>query len=79
MHQDSKDSPLRILDPFADKDSLLRVIRHIKESQLGHEEERPLIIPGWHHFAFLLVQHYHVESQHQECHFTEGAVCSDGY
>lgn len=74
-----KDSSLRILDPFIDEDGLLRVGGRIQESQLGHEEKRPLVIPGRHHVAYLLVQHYHVESQHQGRHFTEGAVWSAGY
>lgn len=74
-----KDSSLRILDPFIDEYDLLRVGGRIQESQLGHEEKRPLVIPGRHHVAYLLVQHYYVESQHQGRHFTEGGVRSAGY
>lgn len=74
-----KDSPLKMLDPFLDEDDLLRVGGRIQHAQLGYEEKRPLIIPGRHHVASLLVQHYHVESQHQGRHITEGAVRSAGY
>ena len=74
-----KDSSLRMLDPFIDEDGLLRVGGRIHESQLGYEEKRPLVIPGRHHVASLLVQHHHVESQHQGRHFTEGALRSAGY
>ena len=74
-----KSSPLRMLDPFIDEDGLLRVGGRIRESHLGYEEKRPLIIPGRHHVASLLVRHYHTESQHQGRHFTEGAVRSAGY
>ncbi|XP_038153297.1 uncharacterized protein LOC119791326 [Cyprinodon tularosa] len=74
-----KNSPLRMLDPFIDEDGLLRVGGRIQASQLGYEEKRPLIIPGMHHVASLLVKHHHVETQHQGRQFTEGAVRSAGY
>ncbi|XP_042271051.1 uncharacterized protein LOC121899355 [Thunnus maccoyii] len=74
-----KDSSLWKLKPFIDGDGLLRVGGRIQESKLGYEEKKPLIIPGRNHVASLLVQHYHVESQHQGRHFTEGALRSAGY
>lgn len=74
-----KEKSPRMLDPFIDEDGLLRVGGSIQASQLGHEEKRPLIMPGQHHVTSLLVQHYHVESQQQGRHFTEGAVHSAGY
>lgn len=42
-------------------------------------EKSPLIIPGKHHIAALLIRHHHEHIHHQGHHFTEGAVRSDGF
>ncbi|XP_061759975.1 uncharacterized protein LOC133554813 [Nerophis ophidion] len=75
----SKDSPLKALDPFIDNDGLLRVGGRIKEAQLQQQEKTPIIIPGSHHVAILLIRHYHEKTQNQGRLFTEGAIRSGGF
>ncbi|KAK0156616.1 hypothetical protein N1851_000047 [Merluccius polli] len=60
-----KESPLKALDPFIDADGLLRVGGRIREAELQPDEKFPLIIPGKHHIATLLVRHHHQKTQHQ--------------
>lgn len=73
-----KDSPLKALDPFIDADGLLRVGGRIREAELQSREKNPIIIPGKHHIATLLVRHYHQKIQHQGRLFTEGAIRTAG-
>ncbi|XP_041418746.1 uncharacterized protein LOC121393682 [Xenopus laevis] len=73
------DSPLRALDPFIDENGLLRVGGRLRNADLGPEERNPIIVPGHHYIATLIVRHYHIQSQHQGRHITEGAVRSAGY
>ena len=42
-------------------------------------EKTPIIIPGKHHIATLIVRHYHEAIYHQGRHLTEGAIRSAGY
>ncbi|XP_049341522.1 uncharacterized protein LOC125806060 [Astyanax mexicanus] len=75
-----KHSPLKKLNPVADKDNLLRVGGRLSSApDLSREEKHPLIIPRTHHIATLLVRHYHEQIVHQGRHITEGAVRAAGY
>lgn len=74
-----KDSSLKTLDPFIDVDGLLRVGGRIREAELQPGEKNPLIIPGKHHVATLLVRHHHHKTQHQGRLFTEGALRAAGF
>ncbi|KAM7281667.1 uncharacterized protein ISCGN_006482 [Ixodes scapularis] len=74
-----KSSPLWKLDPCIDDKGLLRVGGRLNSAQLSQEERRPLIIPGKHHVALLLVRYYHEQIKHQGRHLTEGAVRSAGF
>ncbi|XP_075438936.1 uncharacterized protein LOC142481354 [Ascaphus truei] len=74
----NKNSPLWKLNPFIDNDGLMRVGGRLNKSQLSREESNPLIIPGRHHIATLLVRHYHEQVMHQGRHFTEGAIRAAG-
>ncbi|XP_060757456.1 uncharacterized protein LOC132868527 [Neoarius graeffei] len=74
-----KSSPLWSLDPFLDQEGLLRVGGRIAAADLGSDEKRPLILPGRHHVATLIVRHFHEQAHHQGRHFTEGAIRSAGY
>ncbi|MGH0125412.1 UNVERIFIED_CONTAM: hypothetical protein FKN15_068962 [Acipenser sinensis] len=73
-----KDSSLRKLDSFIDENGLMRVGGRITEAKLGRDEKNPLIIPGHHHIASLLVRHYHEQTKHQGRLFTEGATRTAG-
>ncbi|XP_075436064.1 uncharacterized protein LOC142472776 [Ascaphus truei] len=74
----SKNSPLWKLDPFIDENGLMRIGGRLSKSQLRREESNPLIVPGRHHIATLLVRHYHEQVMHQGRHFTEGAIRAAG-
>lgn len=69
-----KTSPLWNLDVFVDSEGLLRVGGRVKQQC----EKTPLIIPGQHHIAALLIRHHHEKIHHQGRHYTEGAVRAAG-
>ena len=73
-----KGSPLYRLDPYLDNDGVLRVGGRLRKSKLTSKEKNPIIIPGKHHIATLLVQYHHEAVKYQGRHFTEGAVRSAG-
>ncbi|XP_015230163.1 PREDICTED: uncharacterized protein LOC107084718 [Cyprinodon variegatus] len=74
-----KSSPLHRLDPFIDEHGLLRVGGHLHHSSLNRTEKNPVIIPGQHHVAALIIRHCHEQVHHQGSHFTEGAVHTSGF
>ncbi|XP_042611086.1 uncharacterized protein LOC109074690 [Cyprinus carpio] len=71
-------SPLKKLHPVRDKEGLLRVGGRITHSNLPADETHPILIPGKHHLAVLLIRHHHEQVKHQGRHFTEGAVRGSG-
>ncbi|XP_061191763.1 uncharacterized protein LOC133200007 [Saccostrea echinata] len=71
-------SPIANLNPFLDDQGLLRVGGRIVNSKLTLKEKKPLIIPGRHHIATLLVRHYQENVKQQGRHFTEGAIRAAG-
>ena len=74
-----KDSPLLMLNPVINDNGILRVGGRLSMSELDPETKHPIIIPGHHHIATLLVRHYHEEIKHQGRHFTEGKIRTAGY
>lgn len=60
----SSSSSLWKLHPTMDQDQLLRVGGRIGQSDLDMNEAHPIIIPGRHHLATLLVSHYHKAVKH---------------
>ncbi|XP_023265919.1 uncharacterized protein LOC111657824 [Seriola lalandi dorsalis] len=74
----SSSSSLYKLHPLIDENGLLRVGGRLAESKLSSHEANPLLIPGKHHIATLLIRHHHVAVKHQGRHFTEGAVRASG-
>ena len=74
----SRDSSILPLDPFLDE-CLLRVGGRLSRSDLYHNQKHPIIVPGKHHVAKLLVRHFHGLVQHQGRQFTEGAIRDSGY
>jgi len=72
-------SVLRKLSPVLDSNGLLRVGGRIVRSGLETCDVNPIIIPGTHHVAKLIVRHYHESVKHQGRHFTEGAVRAAGF
>ncbi|KAI7814396.1 hypothetical protein IRJ41_017003, partial [Triplophysa rosa] len=62
-----------------DRNQLLRVGGRIEQSDLSMNEVHPIIVPGRHHLATLLVSHYHKAVKHQGRHLTEGAIRAAGF
>jgi len=71
-------SSLKKLHPVRDKEGLLRVGGRVSHSNLPADETHPILIPGKHHLAVLLIRHYNEQVKHQGRHFTEGAVRGSG-
>jgi hypothetical protein len=67
------------LDPFLDKNGVLRVGGRIHRSDLGFEEKHPIILPKKHHVSELLIRHYHHKVYHQGRQITHGALRQAGY
>jgi hypothetical protein len=74
-----KGSPIANLNPFLDEHGILRVGGRIINSDLTLREKKPLIVPGRHHIATLLVRRYHSDYHHQGRHITEGVVRAAGF
>lgn len=72
-------SSLRKLHPIVDSSGLLRVGGRIAQLELGMDETKPIIIPGRHHLATLLVRQHHHAVKNQGRHFTEGVICAAGF
>lgn len=72
-------SPLRELDPWIDLNGLLKIGGRLGKAQWSQDESKPIIIPGNHHVAMLLIGHYHDEVKHQGRHFTKGAIRAAGF
>ncbi|KAK0132494.1 hypothetical protein N1851_032631 [Merluccius polli] len=71
-------SSLRKLHPVMDEEGLLQVGGRTTHSNLPANETHPILLPGKHHVAVLLIRHHHGKVEHQGRHFTEGAVRSSG-
>ncbi|KAJ7997080.1 hypothetical protein DPEC_G00225210 [Dallia pectoralis] len=78
-HPLASKSPLHKLHPCVDANGLLRVGGRIVQSELGLAQVKPIVIPGRHHLATLLVRHYHETVKHQGRHFTEGSIRAAGF
>ncbi|KAL0162344.1 hypothetical protein M9458_041740, partial [Cirrhinus mrigala] len=72
-------SSLWKLHPILDQNQLIRVGGRFERSDLSMNEVHPIIIPGRHHLATLLVSHYHEAVKHQGRHLTEGAIRTAGF
>lgn len=74
-----KSSSISKLSPFIGIDGLLRVGGRLKHSSLTEPEKHPILVPGRHHIAILIVRHYHEQIKHQGRHITEGSIRSAGF
>ncbi|XP_041417319.1 uncharacterized protein LOC108712235 [Xenopus laevis] len=74
----SKDSALRRLDPVIDQGGLMRIGGRLQEAKVDFREKHPIVIPGHHHVATLLIRHHHLQTKHQGRMFTEGNLRAAG-
>lgn len=73
-------SSLYRLDPFVDKQGLIRVGGRLRNSNLPVEIKHPIIIPRNSHITTLLVRQYHHGKQHhQGCGMTHNAMRQAGF
>ncbi|GFW74357.1 uncharacterized protein TNCV_2412561 [Trichonephila clavipes] len=63
-HQIPKNSKILSLNPFLDKDGLLRVGGRLKFSNLSDSQKHQLILPKTHHLTDLVINHFHKISLH---------------
>ncbi|XP_053402806.1 uncharacterized protein LOC123550418 [Mercenaria mercenaria] len=79
QHNLNKDSPILTLDPFLDNNGILCVGGRLSNSALSDHQKHPVIVPGKHYVARLLVGHFHSLVKHQGRHLTESAVRDAGF
>ena len=73
------DSTIIKLSPFLDNEGIMRINGRLDKSDISYNQKHPIIIPGKHHVAKLIVRHYHNKVYHQGRHLTEGAIRTAGY
>lgn len=67
-------TPIGFFDPYFDDKNIVRVGGRIRNSCIEVTQKHPILIPGNHHIAKLLISNYHEQVHHQGRHFTAGAV-----
>ena len=55
----SNNSSIRNLNPFLDKDGLLRVGGRLRHSSLNFDQKYPILLPSQHRLTNLIVEHFH--------------------
>ena len=72
-------SQLYKLDPFMDKDGILRVGGRIRRANIDKNQKHPAILPKKSHITELLICHYHNKIQHQGRGMTLNEIRGSGY
>ena len=75
----NKASSLHRLDPFLDRDGLVRVGGRIKRSNLPDDVKFPVILPRKGHLSNLIIRHFHGRIEHQGRGITLNEIRSNGY
>ncbi|KAK6181756.1 hypothetical protein SNE40_009545 [Patella caerulea] len=73
-----KYSSLFRLDPFLDKNGLIRVGGRIQRANIPHELKHPVIIPSKSHLTKLLITHYHQKVNHMGRGITHNELRQNG-
>ncbi|KAK3724031.1 hypothetical protein QZH41_007681 [Actinostola sp. cb2023] len=74
-----KTSSLYRLDPFLDKEGLLRVGGRLKLADIPYDEKYPMILPRKSHITSLILCHFHERVHHQGRGITQNEVRASGY
>ena len=74
-----RESQLHRLDPFIDKQGVLRVGGRLRRTEFEYAEKHPAILPKDNHTSQLIVRHFHQAVHHQGRQLTHGAVRQGGY
>ena len=75
----SKNSTLRMLDPFLDNDGLLRVGGRITRAALPKDVRHPVLLPRVSHISDLVIEHYHTKNCHSGRGMTLNAIRQAGF
>jgi hypothetical protein len=62
------------LQPFIDKNGLLRVGGRLKHASIAYEQKHQLLLPKDHHITKLIIQSYHISHLHAGCQVTTAAT-----
>ena len=74
-----KSSSLYKLDPFLDKDGVLRVGGRLRQSSIPYDVKHPVILPKKGHVTDLILCHFHQLIKHQGRGITQNEIRSSGY
>ena len=74
-----KSSALYKLDPFLDKDGLLRVGGRIQRANVPEDVKHPIILPRKGHVTELLIRHHHHQFNHMGRGITHNELRQRGY
>ena len=74
-----KTSSIHCLDPFLDKDDVLRVGGRIKRGSFMEEIKFPVIIPRKGHVTDLIIKYFHEKVQHQGRGMSLNEIRSNGF
>jgi hypothetical protein len=69
-----KSSNLLSLNPFLDKDNILRVGGRIRHSNVNLDQKHPIVIPGSHHVTKLIIEQEHKRLMHAGTGATLSAI-----
>lgn len=72
-------NPIVSLSLVLDSEEILRVGGCLGRANLPTGEKTPVLVPGKHHIAKLLVVYHHESIHHQGRHLTEGCIRRAGY
>ncbi len=75
----SKNSPLCMLDPFLDKNGILRVGGRIKRAAVPEDVKHPILLPRNAHTSNIVIEHYHKQSCHSGRGITLNTIRQAGY
>ena len=71
-------SMLYLLDPFLDKEGILRVGGRIRQASRHEDIKNPVILPKKGHVTELLTTDFHEKAHHKGRGFTLNEICSNG-
>ncbi|KAK3748971.1 hypothetical protein QZH41_006839 [Actinostola sp. cb2023] len=72
-------SSLYRLDPFLDKEGLLRVGGRLRHASLPYEAKHPVIVPRKGHVTSMIIRHFHERTAHQGRGITHNEIKSSGF
>ena len=74
-----KANSLYKMDPFLDKDGILRVGGRLKYADLSEADKHPIVLPKKGHVTSLVIAHYHSLVEHQGRGMTHNKIRSSGF